>query len=258
MNNHIILIVFTVITKKGVLFILEKIKFVNDSNIYDGFVSFMGQNIVSISFLDILPSADIITSGFELLNEHNMLVQGQFLEYTTIYRIYEDEPTKFELSNDESVYVPPVEEIPEDPEPYIPTPEEIQAMLYQNKNYKIELSKTMLAEYLKNNPLHSTAHNGIDGVYSVTSEKQTLMMSQYMTYQIEKSVNPDTAKLTWNETGKACEDWTENEFLQLILEIKTYVYPLVSYQQHLEEKIGDCSTQEELDAIVIDYIQMPL
>ena len=77
-------------------------------------------------------------------------------------------------------------------------------------------------------------------------------MSQYMTYQIAKSVDPD-ARLTWNETGKACEEWTEEEFLQLILEIKTYVYPLVSYQQRIEEKITNCSTQEELDEIVINY-----
>ena len=61
------------------------------------------------------------------------------------------------------------------------------------------------------------------------------------------------AKLRWNEAGKACEEWTENEFLQLILEIKAYVYPLVFYQQRIEEEITKCTTQKELDIIVIDY-----
>ena len=91
-----------------------------------------------------------------------------------------------------------------------------------------------------------------EGVYSVTSEKQSLMMSQYMTYQIEKNINPD-AKLTWNETGKSCTEWADGEFLQLVLEIKTYVYPLVSYQQQLEEQIMNCTNQEELDGIIINY-----
>ena len=115
----------------------------------------------------------------------------------------------------------------------------------------------MLAEYLENNPLHSSAHDGVEGIYSVTSEKQSLMMSQYMTYQIEKNINPD-AKLTWNETGKSCAEWTEEEFLQLILEVKAYVYPLVSRQQQIEEQIMICTTQDELDAIVINYTPVSL
>lgn len=73
-----------------------------------------------------------------------------------------------------------------------------------------------------------------------------------MTYQIERAVDPN-AKLRWNEAGKSCKDWAEKDFLQLVLEIKTYVYPLVSYQQSLEEQITACSTQEELDSIIIDY-----
>ena len=125
-------------------------------------------------------------------------------------------------------------------------------MLEQNKRNKVLTSKEMLKTYLEDYPIVSTAHNGVAGRYSVTNEKQTLMMSQYMTYKIEKEMNPD-AKLTWNETGKSCEEWTEQEFLQLILEIKAYVYPLVSYQQLLEEQIDSCATQEQLDEIVINY-----
>ena len=65
-------------------------------------------------------------------------------------------------------------------------------------------------------------------------------------------VNPD-AVLTWNETGKSCEIWTEEEFLQLIVEIKQYVYPLVSHQQKLEEEIVAATSIQELESIVIDY-----
>lgn len=120
------------------------------------------------------------------------------------------------------------------------------------KNEKILLSKKMLASYLSSHPIKSSAHGGVEGLYSVTEEKQALMASQYISYQAEKLLNPD-AKLTWNETGKACEVWTEEEFLQLIVEIKGYVYPLVSYQQHIEEMIASATTLSEIESIVIDY-----
>lgn len=165
-----------------------------------------------------------------------------------------------QFSNDESKYIEPesTPELPNIPfEPYEPTPEELEKIFQRNKITKITKSKTMLAEYLENNPLHSSVHGGVDGVYSVTSEKQSLMMSNYMTYQIAKSVNPNT-KLTWNETGKSCTEWTEEEFLQLVLEIKTYVYPLVSYQQQIEEQIMNCTNQKELDEIVINYTNINL
>ena len=170
--------------------------------------------------------------------------------YTTLYREVEG---GLQFSDDGSVYVEPVKPDPiPDPEPYVPTEEEMVAIFEQSKKDKILFSKSLLAEYLEEHPLTSYAHGGEEGVYSVTSEKQSLMMSQYMTYQIAKTVDP-SAKLTWNETGKSCEEWAEQDFVQLILEIKEYVYPLVSYQQTLEEQINVCTTQEMLDTIVVDF-----
>lgn len=231
---------------------MEKIRFLNDHNVYDGKVSVRG-NVIALKFTDTLPPKNILTNGFELLNENNGIVQGNYAGYTTIYRTHEDDNMFIELSNDGSIYTPPVipDPVPE-PEPYVPTPEELETMFQQNKVGKITLSKSMLADYLEKNPIHSTAHKNTEGIYSVTSEKQSLMMSNYMTYQIKKNIDPNV-KLRWNETGKSCEDWTEEEFLQLILEVEAYVSPLVSYQQHLEEEIYECTNQEELDGITIDY-----
>lgn len=226
------------------------IKFRDSNDIYEAKVIPNG-NIVTLEFKG--NEAVINTNGFLAYKDKKCeYLLGNYLNYTTIYR--NDEETQvyngIQLSNDGTIYVEP-EPIPE-PEPYIPTEEELAILFAKNKKSKIEQSKQMLAEYLENNPIVSTAHGGMEGRYSVTSEKQSLMTSQYMTYQIEKEVNPN-AVLTWNETGKACEVWTEEEFLQLVLEIKAYVYPKVSHQQSIEEKINECTTQEELDAIVIDY-----
>lgn len=229
---------------------MEKIKLVKSNNIYEGTTDFISKHIFTIKFNESIPNSSEFENGFQILNENNNYVQADYSNFTTVYRTYDDDQKRIEFSDDGSVYIES-EPIP-DPEPYIPTPEELEAQFIQNKNQKIMLSKSMLAEFLKNSPIHSSAHGNIEGVYSVTNEKQTLMMSQYMTYQIAKSVDPD-AKLTWNETGKACEEWTEEEFLQLILEVKAYVYPLVSHQQQIEEQIANCTNQEELNEIVINY-----
>lgn len=229
---------------------MEKLCFNKSNLMYEGTTDFVSKHILVILFNQVVPTASELGSGFKILNENNDFVQADYQNFTTLYRTYENNPLRIELSDDGSVYVEP-EPIP-DPEPHVPTPEELEALFQQNKYNKITLSKTMLAEYLENNPLHSSAHSDVEGTYSVTSEKQSLMMSQYMTYQIAKSVDPD-AKLTWNETGKSCTEWTEEEFLQLILEVKAYVYPLVSRQQQIEEQIMNCANQEELDEIVINY-----
>lgn len=233
---------------------MSKIVFLKDtSTIYEGEFAQIGEHQIRLIFESVKPSDEVLLSGFNLVNEYNGFIQTKREDYTYIYRLYENDKLTIELCNDGIEYVTP--EIIPDPEPYEPTPEELAELLQQNKKNKINLSKLMLADFLENNPIHSTAHNGIDGIYCVTSDKQSLMTSQYMTYQIEKTINPD-AKLTWNETGKSCEDWTEEEFLRLVLEIKAYVSPLVSYQQHIEEKIYSCNNQEELDQILIDYVNI--
>ena len=113
-------------------------------------------------------------------------------------------------------------------------------------------SKRLLEQYLASHPLISTCHSDTEAQYNVTTEKQNLMTSHYATYTIEKNLGLNPV-LKWNSTGEECEEWTEEEFIQLILEIKAYVEPLVSLQQSYEVQIRSCTTQEELDAINIVY-----
>lgn len=134
-----------------------------------------------------------------------------------------------------------------------PSVNEATLSLDEYKELKIAKTKSALKEYLESHPIASTAHGGVVGVYSITEEKQNLMMQNYMTYQIEKSVSPSTAKLTWNQTGEECEEFTEEEFLALIMEIKAKIYPLVSYQQSIEKKIRDAGSKEEIAAMSFSY-----
>lgn len=205
---------------------------------------------VTPHIVQIMGNFPVKDKGFICYRDGNEDDKWSYKDYKTVFRTVEG---GVQFSNDGSVYIAPPEPEPEpDPAPYIPTEEELAAMFEQRKKDKIALSKAMLESFLTDNPITSMAHNNTEGIYAVTSEKQTLMMSQYMTYQIEKAVNPD-ATLRWNESGKSCEEWTEHDFLELILEIKAYVYPLVSYQQTLEEQINACTAQDVLDAIEIDY-----
>lgn len=116
---------------------MEKIRFINDRNVYDGEVYVRG-NIAEIKFNNALPSQDILMNGFELLNENNGIVQGEYPAYTTIYRTSKDHPMSVALSNDGSVYTEPGP----GPAPYMPTEEEIaeQERLHQIEEINLKIS----------------------------------------------------------------------------------------------------------------------
>ena len=124
--------------------------------------------------------------------------------------------------------------------------------LHNLKRDLINKSKELLKNYLVNNPLYSNAHNNIYKYYNVTEEKQTLLTSEFMGYQVMKTAGIDTS-ISLNATNEPCEIWQENEIIQLIGEMRAYVKPLVTYQQKKELEINSALTEEELNNIVIDY-----
>jgi len=120
------------------------------------------------------------------------------------------------------------------------------------KQEKILLSKTMLEDFLKNNPLKSDCHGGVVGYYSVTEEKQSLLANNFLAHTLALQAGvPDI--MAWNETEKGCTDWTDEETVTLILQMKTYVKPIIAKQQHLEIEINACETIEELNEIEVTY-----
>lgn len=232
---------------------MSKIVFTNNPDVtYDAQFYHIGDHQIRLIFDSDIPDRDILLSGFNLVNEHNGEIQTERPTYIYIYRTYDDVPNQIELCDDNVQWVAPPEPEPI-PEPEPPTEEELQAIFEMNKEFKIAESKFALASYLEKNPLKSSCHGGKEAYYNVTSDKQTLMTSNYLTYTIEKSTGIVSPVLTWNASGEPCEEWTEQEYLQLILETSAYVKPLVTKQQYYEVEINSCSTQEDLDKIVIDY-----
>lgn len=109
-------------------------------------------------------------------------------------------------------------------------------------------SKEALAEYLAAHPLTWT-----DGKrYSVTEEKQSLLMGNLAAYQLEVQGNP-AAEITWNATGEPCTGWEFADLCALAVAIKAYVKPLVAYQQEKEMEIMACETAEAVEAVTLDY-----
>ena len=114
-------------------------------------------------------------------------------------------------------------------------------------------SKENLEKYLQTHPLKSYCHNTTEGgYYNCTQEKQSELARLLLSHSIATSLGQKNV-LTWNETEKVCEVYTFKELSQLALEMKDYVKPLVSMQQHMEADIRALNTQEELKSINIEF-----
>jgi hypothetical protein len=118
------------------------------------------------------------------------------------------------------------------------------------KGYKITESKIKLEEYLESHPFLFS-----DGkYYSCTEKKQNQLMGVIAVYNIKTEAGDTTAKLEWNATGEVCrDDWTIEEISTLAVGIYSHVKPLVTRQQEIEVEIKACSTNAELDSVVINY-----
>ena len=114
-------------------------------------------------------------------------------------------------------------------------------------------SKENLEKYLQTHPLKSYCHNTTEGgYYNCTQEKQSELARLLLSHTIATNLGQEDV-LTWNETEKVCEVYTLEELSQLALEIKEYVKPLVSMQQHMEADIRALNTQQELKSINIEF-----
>ena len=120
--------------------------------------------------------------------------------------------------------------------------------LSENKATRIAQSKADLAAYLESHPLLWT-----DGeYYSITAEKQAQLTSKIMAATMAQTLSTDY-HLTWNSTGEVCKEWTLQDLSALAFAIDARVTALVTYQQTKEVEIRNTTTQEELDAIEVDY-----
>lgn len=120
--------------------------------------------------------------------------------------------------------------------------------LESQKTSRIAQSKADLATYLESHPLLWT-----DGeYYSITAEKQRQLTSKLMAATMAQTLSVPY-DLTWNSTGEMCKAWTLQDLSALAFAIDSRVTALVTYQQTQEVAMRAAQTQEELDAVEVNY-----
>lgn len=116
----------------------EYIKFQNFENIYKLKIKCLSENLVEFELEDgDVIDKDVLLSGFDVVNEvtHDNQSGDYYHEYKTVYK---ETDNSIILSNDGSVYVPPII-----PEPEELTEEELKA---QEKELKIQGIKNKISE----------------------------------------------------------------------------------------------------------------
>ena len=201
---------------------MEKIRFLNNQNIYDGEV-FVRGNVVSIKFSDTIPPQGTLTNGFELLNENNGFVQGNYTAYTTLYRTYED---NIELSCDGSVYVPPVVIEPEEPEPYVPTYEEVLNNKINEMSY---ICQYTIEAGLTINDLH----------YSYT-EKDQINLND-----IVSTVKLTGLPLGYHADSKNCTEYSAEELMNIYIQLAMNKYCQQTYFNQSREYLKSLEKSDE-------------
>ena len=120
--------------------------------------------------------------------------------------------------------------------------------LSENKAARIQQSKTDLETYLSEHPIQWT-----DGeYYSITQEKQNQLTSKLAVAQAKATMGVPY-ELKWNTTAEVCIPWEISDLYALAFAIDGRVTALVTYQQEQEVAMRSAQTQEELDAIEVDY-----
>jgi len=212
---------------------MEKIRFLNNLNVYDGEVS-VRRNVVAIKFINTLPPHNTLTNGFELLNENNGLVQGNYAAYTTIYRTFEDNGMLIELSNDGSVYVPPVIVVPEEPEPYVPTYEEV---LNSKINELSSVCQHTIESGLTINDLH----------YSYT-EKDQINLND-----IVNTVKLTGLPLGYHADGQNCTEYSAEELMNIYIQLAMNKYCQQTYFNQSREYLKSLEESDENKEIIESY-----
>lgn len=203
-------------------------------------------NLLEIEFVELHDFTEVDLSYIDILTSGG--IKCTSVPFTNYITIYKTDGNTVILSNDESVYTEPPTIEPEPVEPYIPTPEELALQLENAKESKVTQSKTLLDKFLAEHPLLFFDGN----YYSVTQKKQSLLTSALILYDVKlkAELNP---VFKWNSTGETCIEMPIETGIALAIAIGNYVEPIVEQQRSVEKQINACTTQEELDGIVIAY-----
>ena len=179
----------------------------------------------------IIAETPVNTSGFYLVTDAGD-VYGKFEKYTTLYREVDG---GFVLSNDGSVYVEP-EPIP-DPEPYVPTLEEVQEM-------KVSEMNAAQQETIQNG-LDITLSNGTVEHFTLTDHDQTSLMG------LQTRVLAGDEQIPWHtsDQSEGCKYYSNTDMAIITSKAMEFIVWQVTYFRDLRIYIRSMQTKEEIEAV---------
>lgn len=157
-----------------------------------------------------------------------------YTAYTTIYRLIDG---GVQFSDDGSVYIaPPVPDLVPEPEPYIPTLEEVKEAKKQEIRMAYQSVKTA----------------GVDVDLSIGREHFPLSdeeISFLYGKQIELSSGGNET-VAYQDSSNRCKFYSKDDMQVIINEAFKFVSYQTTYRNSLWEWIDECKTKEEVEAIV--------
>lgn len=221
---------------------MEKIRFLNHENESEREIFIcknifmMNENIIKIVFKEEIPSDEILTVGFDIINENNgeNMSDDYYHEYNTIYRRFDDEMSIL-LSNDGSVYVEP--EVPEyvEPEPYVPTLEEVQTAKINNFSNICSTAITTGVDV--------EIEEDVVEHFSYTEEDQ-VNLKEIFDLAIQTNV-----PMYYHADGAGCKLYTVDQIIAIYTSATTNKMHHTTYFNQIRMYINSLETKEEVEAV---------
>lgn len=221
---------------------MQKIRFLNHENESERAIFYCGYGLeqpdktVKLKFKEEIPSDEILCCGFDILNENtNENISDDYYHgYTTIYRRFDDEMT-IQLSKDGSVYVEP--EIPEyvEPEPYIPTLEEV-------KTSKINTFSNICSTSITNGVDVAFTEDNVEH-FSYTEEDQ-VNLKEIFDLAVQTNV-----PMYYHADGESCKLYTVEQIIAIYTTATTNKMHHTTYFNQIRMYINSLETSEEVSDV---------
>lgn len=119
--------------------------------------------------------------------------------------------------------------------------------LDEYKEYRQSENNAALAAFLDKS---SVSYNGKN--YGVSQEDQTEMAINLVSYNLYQELGIPSI-LEWHAKKEECTEFTKEQFVELIVLVKSFVYPYLQYCQSIKASIFACADKESIKNIVVDY-----
>lgn len=208
------------------------IKFINSENYIPAIVK-PREHIVNITTENPVADNEVTGFFFYLIPEEVEIPPGKYDTFTTLYRRISE--TEFELSDNGEVYVPP-EPIP-DPEPYVPTLEEVREAKVQEMN--------ALQQAAIQSGVNVTLTDGTVEHFTLTEHDQTSLVG----LQSQVAAGEDNIPWHTSDEDEHCKFYSNADMGLIITQAMTWVTWHVTYFRDLRIYIRSLSTKEEVAGV---------